>query len=163
MIGAALVMAAAIGAGVLWLRRPAPRTDVPIVDRAPPATAPSAPVATASAELAQATDAAATPDPSETTMIDATAPALDSAQSAADASAEAAAPIGNEDVPTGQGALDFPSGAAGHRVFVDGRVVGEPPAAILVPCGVHQIKVGSRGTERAITVPCGARVSVPYP
>jgi hypothetical protein len=48
----------------------------------------------------------------------------------------------------------------GHRLFVDGRVVGETPTPVLVSCGAHTIKVGSAGREQLIDVPCGGGVTV---
>jgi|HubBroStandDraft_1064217.scaffolds.fasta_scaffold04778_8 hypothetical protein len=48
----------------------------------------------------------------------------------------------------------------GHRLFVDGLVVGETPTPVLVSCGAHTIKVGSAGREQLIDVPCGGRVTV---
>ena len=48
----------------------------------------------------------------------------------------------------------------GHRVFFDGRLVGEAGKDLTVPCGAHKVKVGSAGVERAVTVPCGSRLDV---
>jgi hypothetical protein len=43
---------------------------------------------------------------------------------------------------------------------VDGRVVGQTPAVLTVPCGRHDVKVGSAGSHQSVDVPCGATVSV---
>jgi hypothetical protein len=48
----------------------------------------------------------------------------------------------------------------GHRLFVDGVVIGETPKPVLVTCGPHTVKIGSAGKEQHIDVPCGAAVSV---
>ena len=48
----------------------------------------------------------------------------------------------------------------GHRIYVDGVVVGETPAPVLVSCGMHVVKVGSAGGEQLIDVPCGGAVTV---
>ncbi len=52
------------------------------------------------------------------------------------------------------------SAQPGHRIFYDGRVVGETPAALALPCGSHTIKLGSAGTPRTIDFPCGAEQAV---
>lgn len=62
-----------------------------------------------------------------------------------------------------KGELSFPKAANGHRIYVDGKGVGEPPAPIVVACGQHVVKVGSRGRARTMLVPCGESVVVPYP
>jgi eukaryotic-like serine/threonine-protein kinase len=51
-------------------------------------------------------------------------------------------------------------GAAGHRVFVDGKVVGETPGPIQVRCGKRNVQVGSAGASRDVNVPCGGSVQV---
>jgi hypothetical protein len=58
------------------------------------------------------------------------------------------------------GEIAPPSTAAGHRVFVDGRVAGEGTATIRVHCGSHTVRVGSAGTEHKLDVPCGGTISV---
>jgi hypothetical protein len=62
-----------------------------------------------------------------------------------------------------KGTLSFPTAANGHRIYIDGRVVGEPPAPIVVACGQHVVKVGSRGHARTMLIPCGESVDVSYP
>ena len=54
-----------------------------------------------------------------------------------------------------------PDGAPrGHRIFVDGHAVGETPATVSAPCGMHQVQIGSKGTLRKVEIPCGGSVSV---
>jgi hypothetical protein len=48
-----------------------------------------------------------------------------------------------------------------HRVFYDGRVIGQTPGAFDVKCGVHFVKVGSTGTTQPVTIPCGGELSFP--
>lgn len=48
----------------------------------------------------------------------------------------------------------------GHRVYVDGRLVGESGRDMTLPCGAHKVKVGSQGTEKAVVLPCGGRLDV---
>jgi serine/threonine-protein kinase len=59
------------------------------------------------------------------------------------------------------GLLLLPPRSAGHRVFVDGRVVGEGPRPYQVPCGARRVRVGSAGVECVTMVPCGGSVQVP--
>ena len=51
--------------------------------------------------------------------------------------------------------------ATGHRVFVDGRTVGEGANAYRVKCGPHTVKIGSGGKPHAVDVPCGGSINVP--
>src|SRR5690606_4304059 len=62
-----------------------------------------------------------------------------------------------------RGELSLPPSADGHRVYVDGRMLGVPPAAIRVRCGQRTIKVGSQGREQSVAVPCGGAVEIAYP
>jgi serine/threonine protein kinase len=50
-----------------------------------------------------------------------------------------------------------------HRVFVDGRVVGQtsaPGARFVVACGRHAVRVGSHGQLQIVEVPCNGSVLV---
>ena len=62
-----------------------------------------------------------------------------------------------------KGALGIPPSAAGHRIFVDGRVVASSPGTVVVDCGAHTVKIGHDGRDQFLDVPCGGRVSVAYP
>jgi serine/threonine-protein kinase len=59
-------------------------------------------------------------------------------------------------IPRDLGELQMPSGAAGHRIFVDGRTAGEGATPIRVPCGPHTVRIGSAGRVQHIDVPCGS-------
>ncbi len=59
-----------------------------------------------------------------------------------------------------QGTVKPPLNSRGHRLFVDGLVVGETPNSALVSCGSHIIKVGRHGREQLINVPCGGAVDI---
>jgi len=59
-----------------------------------------------------------------------------------------------------KGAIDLKPGAGEHRVFVDGRVVGNWPGTLVVDCGPRVVKIGHDGKEQTIAVPCGGRVEV---
>ncbi|WP_394828886.1 protein kinase domain-containing protein [Pendulispora albinea] len=47
----------------------------------------------------------------------------------------------------------------GHRIFLDGKVVGQGAGSHTVPCGRHTIKVGSDGAPQELTIPCGGTVN----
>ena len=66
-------------------------------------------------------------------------------------------------VDSSKGVLVLPSAADGHRVYVDGRVVGVPPPPIVVGCGRHTVKIGSQGREQIVSVPCGGSLPLAYP
>jgi hypothetical protein len=66
-------------------------------------------------------------------------------------------------LPPFTGALDLPPAADGHRVYVDGKMVGVPPTPIIIGCGQHVVRIGSAGKDRDVFVPCGGRLSLPYP
>jgi serine/threonine-protein kinase len=62
--------------------------------------------------------------------------------------------------PPDQGQLVFPPSAAGHRIFLDGRVVGDGAQPAVVPCGPHDVKIGSAGTPQRVDVPCGGSLTL---
>jgi hypothetical protein len=64
---------------------------------------------------------------------------------------------------TTKGTLVLPPAAEGHRVYIDGRLIGALPAELVVPCGRHVVKIGSRGRDQRVVVPCGEDVFVAYP
>jgi hypothetical protein len=63
-------------------------------------------------------------------------------------------------VPATRGTLQFSAKAHGHRVFVDGVVLGESDAPLEVRCGKHSVRVGSHGEAQDVDVPCGGDVLV---
>lgn len=78
------------------------------------------------------------------------------------ASPRVARPAGSdrEAAAAGLGDLFMAASAGGHRVFVDGRVVGESPASVRVRCGKHEVRVGGNGIAQTVDVPCGGSVIV---
>ena len=52
--------------------------------------------------------------------------------------------------------------AAGHRMFVDGILVGDAPKSIGWTCGTHWVRIGSTGPVQQIVIPCGGSIVVPY-
>jgi len=60
-----------------------------------------------------------------------------------------------------KGTVLFPSRAAGHRIFVDGRRAdtdGSAPLRLL--CGPHEIQIGGHGTPEHIDVPCRGAIQL---
>ena len=62
-----------------------------------------------------------------------------------------------------KGALGLPASAAGHRVFVDGKLVPTSLGTAVVDCGTRTVKIGHDGRDQVIEVPCGGRIRVAYP
>lgn len=62
---------------------------------------------------------------------------------------------------TTDGVIVLPTSAAGHRVFVDGRVVEVKNSRASVPCGTHEVRVGSGGTARKLDILCGGETELP--
>jgi hypothetical protein len=56
------------------------------------------------------------------------------------------------------GTVTVPRSRAGHRVWIDGRLVGESPGNFRVSCGDHDVRVGSHGVVRRLAVACGESV-----
>jgi serine/threonine protein kinase len=50
--------------------------------------------------------------------------------------------------------------AAGNRLFIDGRAVGNGGVPYVVTCGRHEVRVGSAGALHDVDVPCGGDVRV---
>jgi hypothetical protein len=62
---------------------------------------------------------------------------------------------------TGGRVLPAPS-SLGRHVTVDGQSAGDlPREGLVVPCGLHTIRVGAGVPERAVNVPCGGAVVLP--
>lgn len=48
----------------------------------------------------------------------------------------------------------------GHRLYVDGKLVGDSGGPLTIPCGPHTIKLGSGGASKLVSVPCGGEVTI---
>jgi hypothetical protein len=48
----------------------------------------------------------------------------------------------------------------GHRIYVDGRYVGDGAQTREVTCGVHTLRIGAKGRKKTIDVPCGGEVVI---
>jgi hypothetical protein len=70
------------------------------------------------------------------------------------------APASQPAVAADRGELRFPPFAAGHRIFVDGHVVGDGADPAVVRCGPHDVRIGSAGTLQHLDVPCGSALTV---
>ncbi|MFO0641747.1 MAG: protein kinase [Polyangiaceae bacterium] len=51
--------------------------------------------------------------------------------------------------------LDTSPAAPGHRIFVDGKVVGETPQRVVLPCGKRTIQLGKGAPVRTLDLACG--------
>jgi serine/threonine protein kinase len=107
------------------------------------ATTAKTPIATVTATATPI--ATATPNPTVTPTVTTTA---------------AAATVSTPPPVSTLGDLVAPREAAGHRLFVDGHVVGQAPGTFHVLCGTHTVKVGSGGLARSVKVPCGGVVDL---
>jgi eukaryotic-like serine/threonine-protein kinase len=126
-----------------------------------PSTGTSTTLSSAPLSVTGVTTASATsmPDPA-VVMLQPDAGPPDAASSSASKTAVATAVAAPRPLAPGQGALLTDAVAGSHRIFVDGRVVGESPSPAVVSCGTHTVQVGSAGTARSIQVPCGGSISV---
>lgn len=136
-----LVFTADAGAVAVAADADAPMTQeggIVVVPVTPPTTTPSAAVS-ATPSASPSTVASAVPIPSATPSSTPTT------------------------TPSGEGTtgqLTVGTSAKGHRVFFDGKVLGEM-GTYTVPCGTHKVKVGSGGKEQTLTIPCGSSLSIP--
>jgi hypothetical protein len=48
----------------------------------------------------------------------------------------------------------------GHRLYVDGKLLGDSAGPVTVECGTRIIKLGSSGVSKSIAVPCGGEIAV---
>jgi hypothetical protein len=95
--------------------------------------------------------------------VDAGSSDSEDAATAADDAAVATSETDAGKLPPFTGLLDFPPAAEGHRVYVDGKMVGVPPQPILVGCGPRVVRIGSAGKDRDVIVPCGGHLALTYP
>ncbi len=64
-------------------------------------------------------------------------------------------------IPPQSAALVAGKEARQHRVFVDGKPIGEGPGTYFISCGTHTVKIGSSGKPRDIDAACGTSINVP--
>jgi serine/threonine-protein kinase len=75
-------------------------------------------------------------------------------------SGDPAPPREDAPAPASSGALITPALEISHRVYVDGRVVGESGQTFPVPCGPRIVRIGSAGRDQHVLVPCGGEIAV---
>src|SRR5262249_23932106 len=63
-------------------------------------------------------------------------------------------------IPAGMGDILTQPSAAGHRIFVDDRVLGNSPDPVRVRCGKHSVRIGSAGMLKDVDVPCAGSIVV---
>jgi hypothetical protein len=137
VIGVGLALIAALGVSMIWRARHRP-VHVAVAQAAPPAPVEIVP-----------------PPPP------APEPEAAGAQPVAFEEPDTAAPAAAADaVPANMGDVRTDESAKGHRVFIDGRVVGSGENAYRVSCGKHTVRIGSNGPDMPVRVPCGGEVSV---
>jgi serine/threonine-protein kinase len=61
-------------------------------------------------------------------------------------------------IPPQQAALVAGKEARQHRIFVDGKPIGEGPGTYFVSCGTHNVKIGSSGKPRDVDLACGTSI-----
>jgi hypothetical protein len=123
----------------------AARVAEPASERTAPSAVPSEPV-----KLDQ---------PSATTDPTAVAPSGSSAQPTPTNDGSGSQAAGSAEATT-DGVILLPPEAADHRVYVDGKVVPVKNSRGVVPCGTHEIRIGSHGTPQTLNVACGGETSV---
>jgi serine/threonine protein kinase len=177
-----LVVAAGLGAGAMFLRQRAlasARVQVPTNTARPSATGPGKsadPAVGIPSVIRPAHPAGSEPTalvsasaelPRTAASISSAVPVIASAPSTV-ASTEpppvkvpaAVEPSATAGAGSQSGELSTEGAAAGRRVYVDDRVMGQTPSAFTVPCGAHKVQVGSAGQPQTVVVPCGGRVVV---
>jgi len=58
------------------------------------------------------------------------------------------------------GQVTVPRSRAGHRIWIDGRMVGQSPGSFPTKCGWRRVRVGSQAHEKNVNVPCGGEIEV---
>ncbi len=151
---AALGVAIAAPTGKSQATSPSPQMSVVAVASA------AKPVVVSTVTPSAAPPAASTPPvavPSSVAAVASVAPAL---EAPAPTAAPTPAPLSASNTPIRggtRGVLTLGVAAKDHRVYLDGVLVGEGQGPFEVPCGPHQMRIGTRGEAKAITVICSAK------
>jgi serine/threonine-protein kinase len=128
--------------------------------RTRPATGPKAPPSAATATASARVTATESPKPSAPVVTATPTPSATVTATPTPSATATAEPTTAPLAGAKEGILDTGTAASGRRVFVDGKVVGQTPLKQAIRCGLHQVKVGSSGTEKAVQIPCGGSVTV---
>lgn len=131
----------------------------------PPSGATEEPAPSAASPVATGTSTTSASDPIAVGASTASAPPPVASAPVPVASAPSvpdAPPNGVPDTPppAGMGDLRTTARAKSHRVFVDGKVIGEGEGVFRVACGTRKVRVGSAREDETIQVPCGGEVTV---
>jgi hypothetical protein len=121
-----------------------------------PSVRPAAPAASPQpqgAPSASATAAAVAPRPTPSASA-APAPSSTAAPSAPPAAPGGSAAAASQSSGSTPGVLVVPASAGVHRVWVDGKLVGQSPLKLPTTCGPHTVQVGSSGKPYSVDVPC---------
>jgi hypothetical protein len=126
---------------------------------AAPATAPTdarGPVRAPATAPADARDAVTAPSPTAlaTTAASSQPPSTAPAPRAGVVEVPLAS-LPAQTVPPRSTFVTLPRHAAGHRVYVDGRVIDTTRSPLELRCGAHRVRIGSHGRARAVRLPCG--------
>ena len=160
----------------LRFRRDATRAahPTPVAAAPPRPTLAAAAAASTSTTLTAPTPTPTTPTPTPTTPTPATTTPTSASVAvlppspvrapppAAPAPAAATPPFPSELASTGAttGDLDTSAARPQHRIWVDGRVVGQTPGVFAVPCGRRAVRLGSGGSLQTVEIPCGGQLKV---
>jgi serine/threonine-protein kinase len=102
----------------------------------------------------------AAPDEGAAGNAASSAPPAPAPNTPVEAAAAVSGPSPSEAGEETSGTITVPASRAGHRVWIDDRMVGEAPGKYAVRCGVHSVRVGSQGYLRHVRVPCETDVEV---
>jgi tetratricopeptide (TPR) repeat protein len=137
-----MVLSGAALALAFWVRSTAPSTIAkPVASHPVLSTASGSPSAKSSAQPPPPAADAGTATPVGSTDAGGT----DASSHTADASTTASGTTG---------AVRLPPRSAGRRIYLDGKLWGEAKDTIELSCGKHIMRIGSKGDDRSLVVPC---------
>jgi len=146
VLASALVIASGVAFSVLqlpvgqrWMAKVRPPRTPTSVNAIPPPVRTVTPPGSVVVFTSAAVPASAAPVPSETA-------------SAAPSVAKPASTVGSIRA----------NDSGGHRVWIDGKLVGDTPHVFEVTCGHHVVRIGSSGQPQMLDVPCGGEVLVGF-
>jgi len=160
LAGAGAAVSLAMVAGVIGIVRFASSDDLPAVPPAPVAKAATsavmavvAPEPPTTAALPVVTTTSAAPAGEVIEVDDDVKPAAEDGSTSASAVLPAAAA---EDVGADETSFRFEGDLSPRLVLVDGFMMGTTTKPVRVKCGTHKVKIGGKGAELSLDLPCGA-------